>query len=596
MASSSGRDSIRDAGKAIEQGQAERGVEELWNALRRPHLRREEFRRGLQAMERGLLQLGRDRAAGTIRLYLGEHRRAAALLADHGSDLARIAVLEGDRLQAARHYENVGMLGHAAIQAGLAGDHRGARRNWERLARSGRLARDPYTAGLVQFNLVRACRALEDAPGARRSKRECIYMLEQAADAFEAAGKRERAFDCFQVLIALGRDEGEFENLAEGYLNCIRILRNDYLKSFTLQYYEDFFELAKSAGELRVAASVIEEAGHFSTQVGLPYGRGYMLSAAETYQRLAERAESQGGDSEKSSSAYLSAMGAYNEVGAFSGVKRCAGAMAELAESNRDTERWLGLLETLDGAEDTGGAPVRFPDYLRLESAYPEVWKLDVMEWEQAGDAAEVMGEVLIEDSWPEFTRRRALLCRLYQLALPPGNAPEELADYLGRVEIYASLSPLERLYQTGNDEVRTSVLSACRQLFFKRTFGLVEAGLKDSASSVQEQALRCVRSLHFVHAFDRLVRIFSASPEPQAREAALRSIGKIGTPAAIEFLVDVLRQGDARERKQAVELLELSEHPDTDATLRARIPQAPEALRTQLQQLLKFRGSAHSG
>ena len=46
-------------------------------------------------------------------------------------------------------------------------------------------------------------------------------------------------------------------------------------------------------------------------------------------------------------------------------------------------------------------------DYLRMETAYPEIWRLDVVEWEQAGDAAETMGEVLQDSSraWPNIAR-----------------------------------------------------------------------------------------------------------------------------------------------------------------------------------------------
>ena len=76
-----------------------------------------------------------------------------------------------------------------------------------------------------------------------------MHLLTSAADGFEAKGPRERAFDCYGVLLTIGR-EGSFENLAEGYLNCIRILREDGLKYYVLQYYEDFQKLAEERTEL----------------------------------------------------------------------------------------------------------------------------------------------------------------------------------------------------------------------------------------------------------------------------------------------------------------------------------------------------------
>ena len=42
----------------------------------------------------------------------------------------------------------------------------------------------------------------------------------------------------------LGRDSGSYENLAEGYINCIRVLKEDNLKFYVLQYYEDFLRIS----------------------------------------------------------------------------------------------------------------------------------------------------------------------------------------------------------------------------------------------------------------------------------------------------------------------------------------------------------------
>ena len=52
-------------------------------------------------------------------------------------------------------------------------------------------------------------------------------MLESVADDFETRGERERAFDCYGVLLRLGRDTGSFETVAEGYLNGIRLMSDN---------------------------------------------------------------------------------------------------------------------------------------------------------------------------------------------------------------------------------------------------------------------------------------------------------------------------------------------------------------------------------
>ena len=173
-----------------------------------------------------------------------------------------------------------------------------------------------------------------------------------------------------------------------------------------------------------------------------------------------------------------------------------------------------------------------FPDYLRMDTAYPEIWRLDVVEWEQAGDAAETMAEVLQDGKWPDFTRRRALLCRLHQVgrgdAALSAAATAQLAMQLGRVEIYAALAPLEALVEAEDAKIRAAVLRAVRQLFFKRSFVLVMRGLRDEAEDVRREALQAVSTLHFAHAFDPLARIYRESADPVVRRTALESIGKI--------------------------------------------------------------------
>src|SRR5262249_44891497 len=97
-----------------------------------------------------------------------------------------------------------------------------------------------YEAALVHFDYgLAAVRLDPSAAEARRALIESQRKLEQVADDFEQAGELERAFDCYQILLKLGKESAQFENLAEGYVNCIRVLRDDNLKFYVLQYYED---------------------------------------------------------------------------------------------------------------------------------------------------------------------------------------------------------------------------------------------------------------------------------------------------------------------------------------------------------------------
>jgi len=201
---------------------------------------------------------------------------------------------------------------------------------------------------------------------------------------------------------------------------------------------------------------------------------------------------------------------------------------------------------------------------------------------------------VLSDPKWQEFTRRRALLCQLHQLiSTTRGATPavlSGLAAHLGRVEIYASLSPLEHLYEHEDAGVRAAVMAAVRQLFFKRSFILVMQGLRDPDSRVRREALNAVTTLHFPHAFDPLARIYREASEPEVRRAALSSIGRIPTVDAAELLVDALRHGDPEERTQVTQLLARAEHPEVGNVLRRAVAEETGAAREALQRVLQVR------
>ncbi len=582
------------AKKSLDRGQPHAALSDLWSLVDRTHLVREELNTYLDALGHVYAQIGRTRAAATIALYSGDVAEAAELSQSCPTDLARCAIKQGNIQEAARQYCEYKWIGHAAIQLEQAGDDRGARVLWERLSEAPELRDDTYTQGLVRFNLGRASRRLGDTTAYRAAIVRSIHLLEAAADEFERMGLRERAFDCFQVLLTLGKD-GAFENLSEGYLNCIRILKEDNLKYYVLQYYEDFQTLAIERSEFHAAATLFREAAGFCVTHGLPYARHYREKAAECAILAAEQTQQSGGPHELAEHAYAVAIEAFNELGSYSRVREVYETLVNLDLEPARVARYKRLRERLRGAPDEIGQTVMFPDYLRMETAYPEIWRLDVVEWEQAGDPAETMGEVLQEPKWPEFTRRRALLCRLHQLGNEvDGDATAlgtSLAGYLGRVEIYASLAPLEHLFEVGDVEVRAACVRAVRHLYFKRSFLLANRGLEDKEPTVRREALAAISSLHFTHAFDPLRRIHRTTFDPVVRQAALSSIGRIATLEAAELLVTVVRQGPNDDRQIAADLLIRMNQPSVDhlVTHAAETERGPAA--KALQRIMTSRG-----
>ncbi|RLB51212.1 MAG: hypothetical protein DRJ42_17265 [Deltaproteobacteria bacterium] len=588
------REAFRRATAAMDARRPADALPHLWSLVDRSHLVDDELAGYLRLMGQAYALLGQNRAAATIHLFLGEVDAAWRLSSNSPTDLARCAIAAGRRKEAAQQFEAAGWLGHAAIQLEDDGDDRTARVLWGRLADDPRLSADPYTKGLVRYNLGQACKRLGDDGAARRATIQAMHLLEAAADGFETQGLRERAFDCYQVLLSLGK-KGAFENLAEGYLNCIRILSEDNLKYYVLQYYEDFQTLAVEHGELHAAATLYREAAEFARRHDLPYERSYRLASASTHEAAAQRTLRDGGSVQLAENSFSAAIEAFNELGAYSRVREIYGALAQLPLGDKRQARYQRMVTRLSEVPDDRGQIQKFPDYLRMDTAYPEIWRLDVIEWEQGGDSAETMGEVLQDPKWPEFTRRRALLCRLASLGsgetVLSANTLVGVAAQLGRVEIYASLSALEALYGHEDGRVREAVLRAVRQLFFKRSFVLVMRGLEDEDEEVKKRALSAVAALHFGHAFDPLARIYRESGDATVRRTALESIGKIPNVEAAEMLIDVLRHGDKAERELASRLLAGADHPEVGNLLRRAALHETGAAREGMDQILRMRG-----
>jgi hypothetical protein len=588
------REAVRRATRALESGRPGDAIAQLWPLVDRAHALEAEIASYVRLMGQAYAAMGRPRAAGAVALYLGDLATAERFAAGEPRDLARVAIARRSHAAAARHFLDAGCLGQAAIQLEEARDDRGARVLWERLCDDPRLRADPYTHALVRFNLGRAALRLGDREAARRASVQSMHLLESAADLFEQRGLRERAFDCYQVLISIGRDGG-FENLAEGYINCIRILREDNLKIYVLQYFDDFQKMTLERGELAAAATSFREAAEFCRRHGLPYERHYRMRAAETHVAAGEDALRRGAPAEMCENAFTSALDDFADLGAWSRARDVYARLAQLDLPDKRRARYARLYERLGGVPDEQTARPALPDYMRADMAYPEVWRLDVVEWERDGDAAEAMSEVLLDEQWPDGTRRRALLWMLKQLGTagdrPTAEELVELAQQLGRTDLYTALSPLERLYAHPDARVRAGCLRALRQLYFKRSFVLVSLGLRDPDGTVRSEALAAASALHFSHAFDPLARIYRESTDLKVRRAVLGSIARIQTAQAVEMLVDVLRHGDGEERRIAREALARSDNPHAIEAMRQAAATETGPVLSELRQLLQARG-----
>jgi hypothetical protein len=602
---------LRDRARAAAaRGELDTALGVLLTAAAQTHVAEHDYASMLRPLEEVLAKRGDARGAATVLGYLASDdasawKRGAALAPPLPPvDRARVLAAQGRMAEAAHEMENAGLVAGAAIFREKARDWTAARALWSRLAHVTERGDDAYVAALVRFNLARCARQCGDAAQAREAIVASVRLLEEAADHFESIGQRERAFDCFQVLVQIGRESGAFEDVLEGFVNCIRILREDHLKYFALEYFEESIAAATERGETSAAATLAREAADYARSLGLAAAAaGYTVRQADLWRSVARQHLERGAPPEIAENALLAGILAFGEVGQYS---RVGELYAELAGLDLEAARREHYARAAKRYADVRDEPLETSTALhhpaRQDSHFTEVWHVDVLEWEQDGSAAEACADVLLDKRWPDLIRRKAMLARLTALEVEarPDDASAaaiharvRLAEQLAQLQLYAVLSPLEKLFRRPERRVKVAVLQAMQTLFFKRTFVTVRAGLRDPDPAVVEQACKAVEALYFQHAVDPLARIIRESPEPNQRAAALRAMARIDTLEAAELLLGVLEHGTPADRMAAMAALKNTRGAKFPEIARAMLPTAQGHLLADLREVLAARGLA---
>ncbi len=602
---------LRDRARAAaSRGDLETALGALLAAASQTHVAEHDYAAVLRPLEDLLARRGDARGALTVLGYLASSDAAAwkraETLARHAPpvDRARIVAAQGRMAEAAHEMENAGLVAAAAVFREKAKDWIAARALWSRLAHVTERGDDAYVTALVRFNLARCARQCGDGGQARDAIVASVRLLEEAADHFESVGQRERAFDCFQVLVQIGRESGAFEDVLEGFVNCIRILREDHLKYFALEYFEESIAAATERGETSAAATLAREAAEYARSLGLgAAAAGYGVRQAELWRAVARQHQSRGVPPEIAENALLAAILAFGDVGQYARVGELYSELERLElEPGRREHYGRAAARYRDVRDEPLETSSSLQHPLRQDSHFTEVWHVDVLEWEQRGSAAEACADVLLDKRWPDLIRRKAMLARL--TALQVEAAPEDgngaavvsrvrLAELLAQLQLYAVLSPLEKLFQRPERRVKIAVLQAMQTLFFKRSFVTVRVGLRDPDPTVVEQACRAVEALYFQHAVDPLGRILRESPEPAPRASALRAMARIDTLEAAEILLGVLEHGAPADRLAAVAALKNARGVRFTELARAALPTAHGAFQASLREVLAARGLA---
>jgi len=600
---------LRDRARAAAaRGDLDTAATALIAAAGQTHVDEHDYVAVLKPLEEVLRARNDPRGALTVIGYLASSEPSAWKLAQSllervpPGDRARTLASQGRMAEAAHEMEDAGLVASAAICREKAKEWPAARALWSRLAHVTERGDDAYVAALVRFNLARCARQCGDAGHAREAIVASVRLLEEAADHFESIGMRERAFDCFQVLTQIGRESGAFEDVLEGYVNCIRILREDHLKGFALEYLDEAIAAAAERGETAAAATLAREAADYARSLGNPSAAGgYAVRQAGLWRAVAKQHLDRGAPPEIAENALLASVLAFGEVGQYARVGELYRQLSGLPLEGSRREHYARVaLRYTSVADEAMPAAAAAAHPLRQDSHFHEVWHVDVIEWEQHGSAAEACADVLLDKRWPDIIRRKAMLARL--TALPLEAAPDasdaeatagrvRLAEQLAQLQLYAVLAPLEKLLDRPEKRVRIAVLQAMQTLFFKRSFVSVRRGLADADATVIDQACKAVEALSFHHAVDPLSRIAREGGEPPVRASALRAMARVDSTEAAEFLLGVLEHGTPADRLAALAALKGARGLKFVELARATLPHAPPALGTALREALSARG-----
>lgn len=619
MSSRSLQELREDARAAAARGDMERARVALIGALGDTKVREEEYVAATRELRDILMNYGDFRGALTLDWYSGNDRGQKDLLGRVPPiDRARTILAWAERAEdpgrkqslyanAADEYESAGLVARAAIARERGGDLYRARALWSRLAQlitgSGG---DFYAAGLARFNLARTSLRTGEAAAAREAVVSSVHLLEEAADRYETVGQRERAFDCYQVLIAIGRESGEFEHVLEGYVNVIRILREDHLRYYALQSYEEALSAAEKQKEVSAAATLAREMSAYARKEGLSAVANFATFAqARLWQEVADAALGRGSPPSIAENALLAAVMSLGDVGQYNRVGHVYDKLATLDIEEARKKHYAKARKRYIDAQDARIDSQPLPAHLRHEVGFPDVWHVDLVEWEQRGSAAEAAGDVILEPSgWAEVTRRRALLARLTALIIDaqeqqaPGRGANTqlyitLAEQLALVELYTILSPLERLFHRPEPLVRVAVVRALSRFLYKRTFITLRDALSDADPTVVQESAKAVEDLRFPHAFDPLARIYRESQVPSVRASAVRALAHIDTLEAAELLLSIIEHDGRDEQKAAVDSLKKARGMKFIDIAKNALPGlSSEASKTAVREILRARGA----
>ena len=435
----------------------------------------------------------------------------------------------GRRGEAARVFSEMGHPALAAIELEAAGAAAAARLEWERVLRDQRLAGRPYETALAHLSLGEALLRIGDRAGGLRELGTAARLLEVVADEYETGGDTERAFDCYRVLLQLGKDMGSFETVAEGYLNMIRIMapstRNGRSSTTTTSSRTRSRTRSGTRRRWRRARWPNTACGwRWSTIVTTSNAQPSCGSRRRTPTRPRTDRSIWRPTPSRRRSTPRPRWATWRWRGG------STAELAELALPDARRRRYRALARRYESEQPRRLPAPAFPAALRKKDSYKDIWRDDLIEWELDGDPIAVLARLIAENSDTTVFTRPALRA-LLKFADPNFSMTNPLvvtdaAEAVGKVPAHEVLRSLKRLFEHSASEVRAAVVRGAEEGLTPRVFDLVRKALGDPAPAVVDAALQLLRKTNFVGALSPLTRIFRESSDERVRLAVLDGIG----------------------------------------------------------------------
>ena len=480
-------------------------------------------------------------------------------------DVGRVYALGRQHTDATENYQEARLYALAARSAENGGSSTRAIQLYEQLARAHGVAGQDYLASLALLNVGRLQIESGHEKRARPALASATALLDKAADERERKGNREGAFRCYLSLIKIGMLEKSYENIAQGFLNCIRILKAKSDRFFTMQYYYGLIRLSESLEEHHSVAELFREAGEYARRIGFIYADYFLLEAGNAWQNIAKLGIENHNPTELVENALLAAAGCFNRIQDDHRVAECYQLLSELPLPEKKIDRFSRLADEIrEDAWEQGkhDVPMAFPAYFRREITIPEIWRQDLILAESGNSIPDAIGRLVGDHKnvW-EVQRRKALLIALQyddhiQANGDPYAPPHALIFRICELGHAAAVSPLSAIFQLADPSTQSVILSKAPNLKKKEVFELIEMGLASTDEHVIENAVKALHGMSFPQALDPLVQIFNASSIKEARSACLSSIARIGTDEACEFLLDIMRSNRDNFSKTVQSLL----------------------------------------